>query len=47
MREAEAVKQEQRRRDQYAEAGSSAQELKREERENAMINHAARSRGTD
>ena len=47
MREAEAVHQQQRGRVQYAEDASLAQERRREERENAMISHAAGSRGTD
>lgn len=39
MREAEAMEQQQ--------GGKSQQELKREEREKAMLSHAARTRGTD
>ena len=47
MREAEAMEQQQRGRGQYADDGSLAQELKREEREKAMLNHAARARGAE
>lgn len=47
MREAEALEQRQGERGQYAEDGSLAQELKKEEREKAMLSHAARARGTD
>lgn len=47
MREAEAVEQQQGGRGQFAEDGSLAQELRREEREKAMLSHAARTRGTD
>ena len=47
MREAGAAEQQQRGRGQYAGDGSLAQELKREEREKAMLNHAARSKGPD
>ena len=53
MREAEAMEleqeqeQEQGGRGQYAEDGSLAQELRREEREKAMLSHAARATGTD
>lgn len=47
MREAEAIEQQQRGRNQYAEDGSLAQELKREEREKAMLSHAARARGAE
>ena len=45
MREAEVLDQQQRGRGQYAGDGSSAQELRREEREKAMLSHAARSGG--
>ena len=47
MREAEAIEQQRRGRGQYAESGSSVQELRREEREKAMLSHAARAKGTD
>ena len=47
MREAEALEQNQRGRGQSAEDGSLAQERRREEREKAMLSHAALSRGTD
>ena len=47
MREAEAMEQQQGGGGQYAEDGSLAQERKREDREKAMLSHAARSRGTD
>ena len=47
MRQAEAVHQQQRGRGQHAEDGSLAQERRREEREKAMISHAAGSKGTD
>ena len=47
MREVEATEQQRGERGQYAEDGSLAQELKREEREKAMLSHAARTRGTD
>lgn len=48
MREAETMEQQQRRgRGQYADDGSFAQELKREEREKAMLSHAARARGAE
>ena len=47
MREAEAMEQQQRGRGQYAEGGSLSQELRREEREKAMLSHAAHARGTD
>ena len=48
MREAEALERRQGERGQYAEDGSLAQELKKkEEREKAMLSHAARARGTD
>ena len=47
MREVEAVKQQQRGRDRHGEDGPSAHELRKQEREEAMISHAVRSRGTD
>ena len=47
MREAAAMEQQQRGRGQYADEGSSAQELRSEEREKAMLSHAARATGTD
>lgn len=47
MKEADAGEQQPGGRGQYAEDGSLAQELKREEREKAMLSHAARTRGTD
>ena len=47
MRETEAMEQQPRGRGQYAEGGSLSQELRREEREKAMLSHAARARGTD
>lgn len=47
MREAEALEQQPEGRGQYAKDGSLAQDLKREEREKAMLSHAARTRGTD
>ena len=47
MREAEVVEQQQRGRGQYAGDGPRAQELRREEREKAMLSHAAQSGGTD
>ena len=47
MREAEVVEPQQRGGAQYASDGSLAQELRREEREKAMLSHAARSAGTD
>lgn len=47
MREAEAMEQQQGGRGQYAEDGSATQERKREDREKAMLSHAARTRGTD
>lgn len=45
MREAETLEQQHVRRDQYAGEGSLAQELRREEREKAMLSHAQRARG--
>lgn len=47
MREAEAMEQQQGGRGQYVEDGSATQERKREDREKAMLSHAARTRGTD
>ena len=47
MRESEAIEQQQRERSQYAGEASSAQELRREGREKAMLEHAMRARGTD
>ena len=47
MKEVEAVKQQQRGRGQHGEDGPSAHELRKQEREEAMISHAVRSRGTD
>ena len=47
MRETEVVEQQQRGRGQYAGDSPSAQELRREEREKAMLSHAARSGGID
>ena len=47
MREVEAVKQHQRGKGQHGEGGPSAHELRKQEREEAMISHAARSRGND
>ena len=47
MREVEAVKQQQKGRGRHGEDGPSAHELRKQEREEAMINHAARSRGND
>lgn len=44
MREADAVEQPQGGRGQYAEDGSLAQELRRQEREKAMLSHAALTR---
>ena len=47
MREAGASEQQQGGRGQYTKDGSLAQELKREEREKAVLSHAARTRETD
>ena len=47
MREVEAAEQQQMGRGQYAEDGSLAPESKKKEREKAMLDHAARSRGPD
>lgn len=47
MREAGASEQQQGGRGQYVEDGSLSRELKREEREKAVLSHAARTRETD
>ena len=47
MKDAEAVEEQQRGSVQYTGNGSLAQDLKSEEREKAMLGHAARARATN